>query len=216
MNDSLTHIILLVDQSGSMLSCQKTINSALSEFIDEQKKLPGDVDVTLVYFASGVETIIRSASLATVGEVKILPSGMTKLYDAIVGTGQDVGRIFASRPESKRPGKVLCVIVTDGMDTASLRTRYDAFQFVTEQQKKWNWQFLFIGANQDAVLSAAQLGIEESHALSFNSYSPQAVNSVGRTMSRYAGETRVYGSSVVRSADRTEAMASAIAAVNPQ
>jgi hypothetical protein len=116
---------------------------------------------------------------------------MTALYDAIGKTINTVGRELADLDESERPGLVQFVIITDGMENASREFTSDAVKnLITHQTEKYNWDFVFIGSNQDAVLTASTLGISAGSALTYDN---ATVGAASASLGDYVTTTRSFG-----------------------
>ena len=185
-----THLVLVVDSSSSMRSICKEAKDTLNNFVTEQRKVPGKATVTYAHFASKVETVFDNVPLDTVGEIPLEPMGMTALNDAFGMTIDRVGRGIAALPEHKRPGKVLFILVTDGFENASREySKATVKKLVHHQQEKYSWDFVFVGANQDAILAGAEYGINRDSTLSFNA-NANGTYAVGAAMNTYATSTR--------------------------
>ena len=112
------------------------------------------------------------------------PRGSTALLDAIVRAIKALGRELAKEPEEKRPGKVIIAIYTDGEENASTEyTLKEINEMITHQRQKYNWELMFLAANQDAIATATQMGIDRSMA-SVSEFSPLGVSSSSRTFRR--------------------------------
>lgn len=166
MNNNLTEIIFIIDKSGSMWPLADDTVGGFNSFIEEQKKLEGEVKLTTVLFSTSCDTLHDGINLK---EVKPLtkedytPSGCTALYDAIGCTITKVGQRLAATDEDKRPGKVIVCITTDGEENASLEYSQSKIkEMIEEQQSKYSWEFIFLGANMDAVNEGSKVGISKA------------------------------------------------------
>lgn len=170
MTDSnLTLIGILVDRSGSMISMKSEMDLALKTFLDEQADLPGRVAVSLAEFDSDYEEIWKMRDIHDLPHYEIKPRYATALLDAMGRFMTDIGKELADRREEDRPGKVLICIITDGAENASQHwTASMVRKLVAQQQTDYSWEFLFLGANIDAVSTAQHLGIDANSALTFN------------------------------------------------
>jgi hypothetical protein len=116
---------------------------------------------------------------------------MTALYDALGKTINTVGQELAALDESERPGLVQFVIITDGMENASREFTSDAVKnLITHQTEKYNWDFVFVGSNQDAVLTASTLGISAGSALTYDN---ATVGAASASWGDYVTTTRSFG-----------------------
>ncbi len=166
-----TDITVILDRSGSMGSVKDSMEEVLNGYVLNQKQQQGETRFTLVQFDDKYDVVVNNADINVVGELKLEPRGGTALYDAIGKTITEMGRRYASMDERERPNKVIVVIVTDGHENAS-REYSDSrklFDMVSHQQEKYNWQFMFLGANQDAIASAGAIGINKMSSYNFSS-----------------------------------------------
>jgi hypothetical protein len=164
-----TEIVVLLDRSGSMTSIASAMKSGFDELVTAHKQNP-TTRFTLVQFDSG-NPYERVYTACPVGEVPALvlePRGLTPLLDTFCKAIDETGRRLADTPEADRPAKVLFVVITDGEENASrLHTRQDVKVRVEHQTSKYNWQFLYLGANQDAIAEAASFGIQPDYAITY-------------------------------------------------
>ncbi len=192
MNKNLVEIIFVLDRSGSMESTKADTEGGFNSFISEQRTLPGDVKVSLYQFDDIYETVYEGKPLSQVPALELRPRNGTALVDAIGKTIDNVGKRLASTPEEARPGKVVVVIMTDGGENASrVYNRLQIADKIKTQEGVYNWQFVFIGANQDAIATATQYGMKATSALTYEA------NSMG-TVSAYSSLSK--GMSFTRSA----------------
>lgn len=201
-NPNKTAIAVVVDYSSSMRGIANEAADTLNALIKDQKSLPGEATLRLTTFSDRVHFAYGSTDIQEVAPVKIYPGGMTALNDAIGLTIDSLGTELRALPESERPANVLVVIVTDGHENVS--REYNAArikEMVTEQQDKYNWQFTFIGANQDAVLTARGYGISAGDALTFNT-NAASLAGVSTALRSKGAATRVGGSYEYSQADR--------------
>lgn len=164
----LTHICVVLDRSGSMSSCKAGSEEALNGFIDDQRLGDGSVRLTLVKFDDRYEMVYMDKPLNMVDPVCIEPRGGTALLDAVGRTIIELGLHFANQPEEARPGAVLFVIQTDGEE--NLSQKYDwahVSAMIARQREQYNWKFVFLGADQDAIATASRMGMAASSALSY-------------------------------------------------
>lgn len=166
-----TDITIILDRSGSMESVKQDTIGGFNSFLSEQQKVEGEAALSLVQFDVQYDVVyedkdINSADRLT--ERTFQPRGSTALFDAIGRTVNSVGQRLAALPEAERPDKVLLVIMTDGFENASREfTAAKISEMIGHQRNVYKWEFMFIGANQDAVLSAQEIGIPAAASLTY-------------------------------------------------
>ena len=167
-----TDITFVIDKSGSMKRIAEAMNSGFDELIDKQQKEPGECCVTLAEFSDSCTILYTARALAEVNHYRLDPGGNTALLDALAQNIQATGKRLAAMPNDERPEHVLFVIITDGQENASREFvgepgRRAVHEMITHQREKYAWEFLFLGANQDAIAAAAQLGISVHNAVTY-------------------------------------------------
>lgn len=170
MNTNMTEIIFLLDRSGSMAGLESDTIGGFNGFIEKQRKLEGETLVTAVLFDDQYEILWNGikAKKAKLTDQDYYVRGMTALLDAVGKTILDVGYRLSKTPESDKHGKVIFVITTDGMENASSEFSYTKVkELIKHQKEKYNWEFIFLGANIDAREEADSLGIDVENAFNF-------------------------------------------------
>jgi uncharacterized protein YegL len=175
MKKDLAEIIFIVDRSGSMQSIRKDMIGGFNSFIAEQKKLTTDCKVTLYQFDSShgevLELVYEKKDLKDVPdltELTFVPRGGTPLYEAVAKAVKAVGERLSSTPEDERPEKVLVVIITDGGENSSQDwTSEQVNQMIEHQEQIYKWEFVYLGANQDAWLVGGAIGVKASSTLGY-------------------------------------------------
>lgn len=171
MNKNLTEIAFILDRSGSMQPLVEAAIAGFNHFLEAQQRAPGRARLTLVLFDD--EYLVPAQSLPVAEVVSLdpttyIPRASTALLDAIGRTIDELGARLTQTPARDRPGQVIIAILTDGEENAS---RHYTWRTVSDrirhQTDKYGWQFLFLGANQDAIATAAQLQIGASNAASY-------------------------------------------------
>jgi uncharacterized protein YegL len=172
-----THIVALLDRSGSMQVVQGDTIGGFNTFVEEQKKVPGEATLTLVQFSDKCETTFADVPLNHVAPLNVetyKPSGWTALNDALAKTVHDVGSKLSVKPEKERPSKVIVLVMTDGAENSSKEFvgqhgLKKLSSMVTHQKEKYNWEFVFIGANIDAFAAASHYGIGVGQTINYTS-----------------------------------------------
>ena len=172
MNTNLTEIAFILDRSGSMQPLVEQTIAGFNHFLRDQQALPGQARFTLVLFDDRIETPVDAVPVAEVvalDTTTYTTRGSTALLDAIGHTIDTLGKRLAATPEADRPGKVIVAILTDGHENASRRfPMADINQRITHQREVYQWEFLFLGANQDAIATASTMGIQGHNAATFD------------------------------------------------
>lgn len=165
---NLTHIYFLLDRSGSMQSIKTDIEGGFAAFVDEQRATPGECRVTLAQFDTEYETVYADRPVAGIGPLSLEPRGSTALLDSMARLITEGGRRLAELPEDRRPGTVIVAIMTDGLENASREWTHAAVKRLVEQQTtEYAWQFLYMGADQDAIEVGAQIGVPMAQSVTF-------------------------------------------------
>jgi hypothetical protein len=187
MNQHLTEIAFILDRSGSMQCVREQAIAGFNHFLADQARLPGDARLTLVLFDDEYLVPVDAAPLRSVRPLDAAtytPRNTTALLDAIALTIDRLGQRLAQTPEADRPGQVIVAILTDGEENASRRhTWQDVAARIRHQQEKYRWRFLFLGANQDAIATAAQMNIGRADAATFAA-DGAGIRASSRTLSR--------------------------------
>jgi hypothetical protein len=172
MKEGLSAIICIIDRSGSMELIKTDAIGGFNAFLEEQKKLPGEATLTYVQFNHESEVILENKPLQEVEPIterEYQPAGMTALLDAVGTTIDAAGKRLAAMPEKQRPKNVIVAILTDGHENASKTyTLSDIKERITHQKENYAWDFIFLGANQDAFDEAAKIGIDQKDSFQFD------------------------------------------------
>lgn len=164
-------LVFILDRSGSMGGLESDTIGGYNSMLSKQKKeKTGKVSVTTVLFDDQYELLYNQVPIEKVSpmtEEEYYVRGSTALLDAI---GKTVMQVKANQDKKEIKDKVLFVIITDGMENASREYRADQIKKLIEERKeKDNWEFLFLGANIDAIGAAKDIGIDSSRAVRFKS-----------------------------------------------
>lgn len=169
MRNDLTELVFILDRSGSMHGLEKDTIGGFNSVLERNKALPGDANITTILFDHRF-TILHDRqpirSVAPITERDYSPAGMTALLDAVGQAIRKIDNVMAHTAEDYRAGKVQFVIITDGLENAS--KEYSAQrvkQMIRDRQEKDGWDFIFLGANMDAIAVAADMGIQADRAV---------------------------------------------------
>lgn len=173
MKKNLTELVFILDKSGSMAGLESDTIGGFNAMISKQKKAPGEALVSTVLFSGDSRVIhdrVNVQQVPCLTEDSYAVGGCTALIDAIGGAVHHIRTVHRYiRPED-RPEHTIFVITTDGMENASRRYTADQVRsMIKSQQEEYGWEFIFLGANIDAVQTAANFGIHESRAVNYHS-----------------------------------------------
>lgn len=173
MKKNLTEIVFILDRSGSMAGLEKDTIGGFNSMINRQKTAPGEAIISTILFDSETQVIhdrVNLKNIAPMTEKDYFVRGCTALLDAIGGAIHHIGNVHKYAREEDRPEKTLFIITTDGMENASRKYSSDRVKQMIERQKsKYGWEFLFLGANIDAVETAGHFGIQADRAVNYHS-----------------------------------------------
>ena len=174
MTDSTTTLIAaLLDRSGSMDTSKAATEDGWRELINAQRQQPEHCLVTLAQFDTEYEVLYPATDIAAVPEFVVAPRGRTALLDSAGTFITEVGTYLAALPEPQRPGQVICLIMTDGMENASRQWDWNGVsRLITQQREVYGWEFIFLGADIDAVQVGQRIGMDPRYAMTYdkNSY----------------------------------------------
>ena len=171
MRKRTTELVFIIDRSGSMHGLEADTIGGFNSMLEKQKNEEGHAYVSTVLFNDRSEVIHDRLNIKRVSPMTgrhYIPGGCTALLDAVGGAIKHIGNIHKYSRKSDVPEKTLFVIITDGMENAS--HKYSAAQIkemINRQQKEYGWEFIFLGANIDAVAAADDIGISEDRAVKF-------------------------------------------------
>ena len=172
MKKNLTEMVFILDRSGSMSGLESDTIGGFNGMIERQKKEEGEALVSTVLFSDESKVIHDRVDLQKIEPMtdkQYYVGGCTALIDAIGSAIHHIGNVHKYAREEDRPEHTIFVITTDGMENASHRYTSDQVKAMVQRQKdKYGWEFLFLGANIDAVETAAHFGIEESRAVNYH------------------------------------------------
>ena len=171
MKKGLTEIVFILDRSGSMGGLENDTIGGYNSMIEKQKTEEGEVIISTVLFDHETEVLhdrVPLDKIRSITEKEYFVRGSTALLDAVGGAIHHIGNVHKyARPEDV-PEKTLFIITTDGMENSSTRYNYDRVKKMVERQKeKYHWEFIFLGANIDAVEVAGRFGVDKSRAVTY-------------------------------------------------
>jgi hypothetical protein len=171
MKNHYSEIAFVLDRSGSMGSCREPAIEGFNSFLQEQQRTEGLAKLTLILFDDEYLVPIDALPVAEIlplnGE-SYVPRGSTALLDAVGRTIDELGARLASLPEQDRPVQVIVAILTDGLENSSQNYTWQQIAAaIKRQSEQYRWTFLFLGANQNAIATAAQMNIRAANAAAY-------------------------------------------------
>ena len=170
--NNITELVFILDRSGSMAGLEADTIGGFNAMLEKQRREEGECDVSTVLFDNFSEVLhdrVRLSDIKPMTDREYTVRGGTALIDALGGAIHHIGNVHKyARPEDV-PAHTMFVITTDGMENASHKYSSERVKEMIQRQKeKYGWEFLFIGANIDAVETAARYGIERDRAVNYN------------------------------------------------
>ena len=193
MRKNLTEMVFILDRSGSMAGLEADTIGGFNSMIERQRKEKGEAIVSTVLFAGESRVIhdrVDIRRIEPLTERQYAVGGCTALIDALGQAIHHIGTVHKYAREEDRPEHTIFVITTDGMENAShLYTSDEVKKMVEKEKKVYGWEFLFLGANIDAVETAARYGIAEDRAVRYHN-DPRGVALNFATVSATMGDMR--------------------------
>ena len=172
MRKNLTELVMILDRSGSMGGLESDTIGGYNSMLNRQREAEGEVLVSTVLFDDRSEVIydrVPLEKMPLMTEKEYYVRGCTALLDAVGGAVRHIGNVHKYAREEDRPEKTIFVITTDGLENASHEYTSERVKKMIERQKeKYGWEFIFLGANIDAVETAGRIGIAEDRTVNFH------------------------------------------------
>ena len=171
MNSNLTELVFILDRSGSMAGLEADTIGGFNAMLEKQRSAPGDAVITTVLFDNHAELLhdrIPMAGVANLTDRDYFVRGSTALLDAIGSTINKIVQVHRHTAEAARPDKTVFVIITDGMENSSRVFTAATVKAMIEKEKTYGWEFLFLGANIDAIDTASHIGIRPERAVNYH------------------------------------------------
>lgn len=168
---NLTELVFILDRSGSMSGLESDTIGGYNSMLSKQKDAEGEAVVTTVLFNHDYELLhdrinVKGVAPLTTKDYEV--SGTTALLDAVGHTINKIKKAQNATMKEHRAEKVLFVITTDGLENSSREFDYKKIKQMIQKQKECGWEFIFLGANIDAIGTASELGIDSDHAVEFH------------------------------------------------
>ncbi|WP_302496506.1 vWA domain-containing protein [uncultured Flavonifractor sp.] len=172
MKKNLTELVFILDRSGSMQGLEVDTIGGFNAMLEKQKKEPGEAFVSTILFNDHTQVLhdrVKIEAVEPITHREYYVRGCTALLDAIGGAIHHIGNIHKYARSEDVPEHTLFVITTDGMENTSRRyTSQQVKTMIQRQKEKYGWEFLFLGANIDAVETAGSLGIAPDRAVNYH------------------------------------------------
>ncbi len=176
MKSGYTHCTILLDRSGSMDKVKDETIASCNNFLREQKKIVGDLTLTLAQFNSSISITEHMKPIAEVKELtssSFKPDGFTALLDSLAKMIISTGEVLSNMKEEDRPSKVVFVVITDGHENASEEYKGESgkakiAEMIKHQTEIYSWDFVFLGANQDSFATAKSMNIDTKDVQNFD------------------------------------------------
>lgn len=172
MQKGLTELVFLLDRSGSMQGLEKDTIGGFNGLLAKQKKEAGEAYISTILFDDVQEVLhdrVNLKNIHALTEKDYTVRGSTALLDAVGKAIKHIGNIHKYIREEDRPEKTIFVITTDGAENASRKyTKQQIKELIEQKTKTCNWEFLFLGANIDAITTAESYGIDKNCAVQYN------------------------------------------------
>ena len=171
MKKGLTEIVFILDRSGSMAGLEPDTIGGYNSMIEKQKNEEGEALISTILFDNETEVLhdrVPIGKIEPITEKEYFVRGSTALLDAVGGAIHHIANIHKYAREEDVPEKTLFIITTDGMENSSREYSYDKVKKMVEKRKeKDHWEFIFMGANIDAVSVANKFGVDRSRAVTY-------------------------------------------------
>lgn len=190
-----TQITLVLDSSGSMSTIADDTKGGFNTFVQEQQEEEGTATVTLYEFDTAVTLLYEAIPISEAPKLtseNYTPGGQTALHDALSTAIQSTDDSIETLPGTDQPDNVIVVTLTDGKENASETPQEQVQNLVSRYREEHGWEFLFIGANQDAALTAEQMGMDSDNSLTM-SHSGEGTQAAYESTSRAVSDARQSG-----------------------
>lgn len=167
---NLTEVIFLLDRSGSMHSLTEDTIGGFNSFIEQQKKLEGEMVINTILFDDHYEVLHDCKNIKDINPItdrNYYTRGMTALNDAIGKSISEVGERINNMSEEYKPENVIVIITTDGEENSSREYELDTIKSLIEEKKKQDWGFIFLGADIDSFKTGGSMGIGSGSTLNY-------------------------------------------------
>lgn len=173
MKKDLVEMVFILDRSGSMSGLELETINGFNSLVKKQREVKGEATISTVLFDNKFEVLHNRVNIEDVNQLTretYFVRGQTALLDAIGRSIQKIVGVYKKLDESNKPEKTMFVITTDGMENASIEYSYnDVKKMIEHQTSNYGWEFIFLGANIDAINTAGMLGIRKERSATYRS-----------------------------------------------
>ena len=211
VNTDYTAVMLLVDRSGSMQAIRTAAEDGINEFINSLRHTEGKRTIRIAQFDWGHVDGLRyestdSCDPTLIPEFSLEPRGTTPLLDAMGTALTEFGNELAALPDNQRPGVVIYAIMTDGLENSSREFTWEQIKgMVQHQESDYGWQVVYLGANQDAIEVAQQLGVPRHNTMTYAA-SDYGTRSATQSLTSYVATAASGQQAVFTDAQRKDAI----------
>lgn len=212
--ENLTDIIVVLDRSGSMSSIKNDTIGGFNQFLKDQQDLPGEATLSLYQFDHEYDVVFEGVKIKDVqplNDKTFVPRGNTRLLDSMARTIISTGERLDTLSEEEKPGKVMVVIITDGEENSSVEYhrhrdgRERIAEMVKHQEATYKWEFVYLGANQDAIAVGTSMGIKAGSSITYGATgvgTKAAFASLSKSTEKYRGVAGFAGADAFDQDDR--------------
>jgi hypothetical protein len=194
MKSGYTHVSILLDGSGSMDRIKSDTIGGFNSFVQQQKAVPGEMTLSLAQFNIAYKLLYDMVEIGNViplTDKTYVPEDGTALLDSAAKLITDTGTRISKLPEHDRPERVMVVILTDGEENSSREYRKPKLaEMIKHQEEKYNWQFVYIGANQDGFAEGASMGMRGMNFQATGQGTRSLYAAMGANVAKNRGATR--------------------------
>ena len=201
---NLTHLYFLLDRSGSMASIRRETEAGFDAFVAEQRRGSGKCRVTLAQFDDEYDEVYAGLDVHAVPPLRLRPRGSSALLDSLGRLITAAGERLAALPEGERPASVVVGVLTDGYENASREWTHERIRALIDQQTHvYNWEFMYLGADQDAIEVGARMGFDARKSMTYSrGKADKAMAGLSRNVRAYRDEI-IAGASIAAAKEAT-------------
>ena len=190
MRKEYTDLTILLDRSGSMATIKEDMEGGLNQYLKDQEDIVGRMTVTFYQFDDEYEKVFENRDIEDVPDLKLVPRGSTALLDSAFKSITETKERINARSEDLRPNNIIFLIITDGEENSSKEVNHSQLKSLIETQIKSGWNFIYLGANQDAFAEARSMGIPVLNTMAYSAKAGIGVSSAINTLNVATSRSR--------------------------